>query len=171
MRRINQLREVRLLSRGLYLKEAQTLKSVPLGTPYFRKFINDRTKLKQRAIKEGWTATKLEQAIRLSYEAKTGLQRGQKLDRATIFKMLRWYESEWRNTAPDDELQKWVSPSAKKSHHGTSINREKLRRQKQAYNNRPEVKLKRAEYRRTHRSQIAESRRKAKLFKKQQGGR
>jgi hypothetical protein len=157
------------LGRGLYLIEAKTLKSVPLSAPYFKNFINDRIKLKRRAIKEGWTATKLEAAVRLSYEARVGLQRGQRLDKATIFKMLRQYEADWRNTAPPDETDKWTSPSSKKSHHGNEINHNRLLRQKREYNSRPEVRAKRAEYRRKHRPEILEAERKRRAFLRTQG--
>jgi len=83
--------------------------------------------------------------------------------------MVRDYQQRWRDTASPDELERWVSPSARKSHHGTSINREKLRRQKQEYNQRPDVQAKRAKYRREHRPEIREAERKRREFLRTHG--
>jgi len=166
MRRMQKNREARLFSLGLHMSEAKVLKVIPLNVPYFKNFINDRIKLKNRAIKEKWTATKLEGAVRLYYEARVGLQRGQRLDKATILKMLKWYENEWRRTAdPNDPYLL----KQKRAHHGRyeALNRPKVLQQKAEYRRTHAAEI--AEYRRKNHAKILDAERKRRAFKRSQG--
>lgn len=162
-------RKARYSQSGFTEPEAQILKQIPIAAPYSKILRQDRIKLLRQANKEGWTERKYVQAILHSYRVRGWLQEGERLNKSAIFKMVRDYQAIWRNTAPEDEVEQWISPSAKKSHHGNELNHQKLLRQKREYNARPEVKIKRAKYRQTHRTQIAEARRKNKEFKRNQG--
>ena len=57
----------------------------------------------------------------------------------------------------------------KKKNHGDTVDRNKLRKAKQIYNSRPEVKLARAKYRREHRVEIANAERQRRAFKRATG--
>jgi hypothetical protein len=170
MQRFNRSRKARYIVHWFLESEADVLKTVPIGSPYAQQMIRDRNRLRNEVIKQGnYTRRKLEQAITMQYIARGWKSKGQRIDKSSVFAMVRDYQALWRNTAPPDDVEKWVSPSAKKSHHGSNINLDKLHSQKRAYNNRPEVREKRRQYRLKNRDKIAEQRRRLRDFKRAQG--
>ncbi len=152
------------VKRGFFFVEADVLKNIPLNAPYAALLANDRVKIVKQGFKKGWTPTKFKQTIAHLYEVRGWKQPRERLHKSNIYRMVRDYEQIWKNTSPPDEVDKWISPSAKKSHHGTSINRDKLRAQKRIYNARPEVREKRRLYRLKHRPEIREAERKRREF-------
>lgn len=166
MRRMRLTRKARYSQSGFSMAESTVLSRIPIGAPYSKLMRADRIRLLRQAVKEGWSKRKYEQAVALQYEARGWRSRGQRLDTASIFRMVRWYEAEWRQTAPPDDIAKWRSPSAKTTHHGTDLNRDKLRRQKREYNAREDVKARRAKYRREHREEIRNAERKRRAFER-----
>jgi hypothetical protein len=167
MRKMQMSRKASYSLRGFTLAESNVLKNIPLKMPYMQNLIKDRAKLARQAITENWSTLKYQKAISQLYDVRGWKFRGEPYNSSAVYKMVRDYQKDWQNTASDSEKDKWVSPSSKnKSHHSSNINSEKLRKQKQKYNNRPEVKLKRAKYRREHRAEIAEAERKRRKFNK-----
>lgn len=171
-RKLNLTRKARYQMSGFILQaEAEALKLIPLNAPYSILMRKERLRLLKRANAEGWSRQKFERAIAHQYTVRGWKDEGERIKPANVFRMVRDYQADWRNTAPPDEVDQWVSPSSKnKNHHGSNISRDKLLRAKRAYNALPETKLKRQLYRQKNKDKIVRQRRQYKEFKKNNRG-
>lgn len=169
MRKTRAIRANRYAYSGFLKVEVDALKAIPLNAPYSVMMRRDRRRLYLKSIKEGWTDNKYRQTISHLYTVRGWKVEGERIDASNVFKLVRDYEANWKQTAPPDDIAKWRSPSASVSHHGDSLNHGRLLKQKREYNSRPEVKARRAKYRREHRAEIAEAERKRRAFNRTQG--
>ena len=145
--------------------EKETFSKLPLNIPYAKMLRNNRLKLFKQAQSEKWTLAKYKQAVMWEYESR-GINT-QAPGSAEAFALLRIFEAEWKKVAdPDDP---YLLMMHKKKNHGDTVDRNKLRKAKQIYNSRPEVKLARAKYRREHRVEIANAERQRRAFKRTTG--
>ena len=153
-------------TRGFLAAEAELFSKLPLNIPYTKSLRKDREREFQRALKQGISKTRYTAAIRLKYSTMGWHKEGTRFSEGDIWRMLKYYEAEYIKTAdPNDQYLLHM-----RKHHGHKelLDRGKVLEQKRRYNALPSTKLKKAEYRKTHKEQIAESRRKLKAFKKGQ---
>jgi hypothetical protein len=154
-----------LRQNGFLPIEQWTLSKVPLNVPYLKMLRKDRNREYRQSIDQETSKQRYVNAIALKYVAMGWHQEGTRFTDTDVWKMLRWYEAEWRKTA--DPNDPYLLRQTRK-HHGTRelLDRNRVLKEKRRYNALPSTKAKRAEYRRTHRTQIAEAERKRKLFKR-----
>jgi hypothetical protein len=161
---IEEKRKLRYLKLHFLEFEASTYSTIPFNIPYAKLMRKDREREYKQAVTDGWTTAQFNASILQRYEAQGWSRPNEPLNDASAFRALRWWESEWRNTAPNDVVSKYVSPSARVSHHKDSINLDLVRKQRKQYRELNKDKI--AQYRRTHRQQTNEARKKLKEFKR-----